>query len=307
MNTVVHAGFGVAGLQPPGIDAAASRHPVDGSPVLALRDITHRFGPETVLEKVDLSLARGEVLALLGRSGCGKTTLLRIAAGLLAPSEGQVEAGFRDAAVVFQQPDLLPWKRVLDNIAFGLKARGMPRVERRERARALARQVGLRTEDLDKYPAELSGGMQSRVAFARALAIEPDILLMDEPFSALDLGLRSQMHALLAARISTVHSAGLLVTHDLMDALRIAHEVVLMEPCPGRVLVRFRIERPLAERDDAWVYCHTGLLLDHPTVRSAFELPLRTHGVRECEARLGENSIHVLPEPPVAALAARRA
>jgi len=242
---------------------------------LALHAVTHRFGPETVLEGIDLHVARGEVLALLGRSGCGKTTLLRIAAGLLAPSEGQVRTDFARHAVVFQQPGLLPWQRLLDNIALGLKARGLPRAERRGRAARLAAQVGLAPEDHAKYPGELSGGMQSRAALARAFAVEPALLLLDEPFSALDVGLRAEMHALLLRHVGAHRAAALMVTHDLMDAVRLAHELVLMTPGPGRVLARFRIAQPLAARDDAWVYRHTALLLAHPLVRQAFDLPAR--------------------------------
>lgn len=241
--------------------------------VLALQGIEHRFGPHTVLEGIDLCVAPGQVVALLGRSGCGKSTLLRIAAGLLAPTRGRVRVDGAHTALVFQQPSLLPWKRLLDNIALGLKARGMGRHARRQRAAELAAQVGLAPEDHDKYPAELSGGMQSRAALARAFAVQPRLLLLDEPFAALDVGLRADMQALLSRHVLAQGAAALLVTHDVMDALRLAHELVLLLPDPGRVLARFVIEQPLAERDDAWVYGHTAALLAHPAVRQAFELP----------------------------------
>lgn len=241
--------------------------------VLELIGIGHQYGPETVLENINLRLAHGEVMALLGRSGCGKTTLLRIAAGLLTPSEGQVTVDFAGTAVVFQQPSLLPWKRLLDNIALGLKPRGIARAQRHALATTMAAKVGLKPEDRDKYPSELSGGMQSRAALARAFIVEPTVLLLDEPFSALDIGLRSQMQALLADHISRQGSAALMVTHDLMDAVRLAHQVVLMVPDPGRVLARFRIDQPLAQRDDAWAYQQAAGLLQHPLVRTVFELP----------------------------------
>lgn len=240
---------------------------------LALRRIEHRFGPHTVLEGIDLRVAPGRVTALLGRSGCGKSTLLRIAAGLIAPTRGRVRVDLAHTALVFQQPNLLPWKRLLDNIALGLKARGMGRSARRQRAAELASEVGLDVHDHDKYPAELSGGMQSRAALARALAVQPRLLLLDEPFAALDVGLRADMHVLLARQVLQHGAAALMVTHDVMDALRLAHEVVLMLPDPGRVLARFVIAVPLAERNDAWVYANTGALMAHPAVRQAFELP----------------------------------
>ena len=253
-------------------------------PALALHAITHRFGPDTVLEHVDLTVPHGEVVALLGRSGCGKTTLLRIAAGLLAPTEGAVHTDFDRHAIVFQQPGLLPWKHLLDNIALGLKARGMPPAQRHARAAALAAQVGLRPEDHAKYPSELSGGMQCRAALARAFAVEPALLLMDEPFSALDIGLRAEMHALLVQHVSAHGAAALLVTHDLMDAVRLAHTLVLMTPSPGRVLARFHIPHPLAVRDDAWVHRHTALLTLHPLVRQAFSLPARPAAAANADA-----------------------
>ncbi|MFV0680224.1 MAG: ABC transporter ATP-binding protein [Ottowia sp.] len=267
-------------------------------PALALHAIGHRYGPATVLEGVDLQVPPGEVVALLGRSGCGKTTLLRIAAGLLTPSEGRVDTDFSRHAIVFQQPSLLPWQRLLDNIALGLKARGLARAERRARAATLAAQVGLTEQDHAKYPAELSGGMQSRAALARAFAVEPALLLMDEPFSALDVGLRAEMHALLAQHIHDHAAAALLVTHDVMDAVRLAHGLVFMVPDPGRVLVRFGMAQPLNQRDDEWVFHHTALLMAHPLVRQAFSLPpLTPEAAASAQTRLAASGIHMLACP----------
>ena len=138
---------------------------------------------------------------MLGASGCGKTTLLRLAARSLAPSAGRINNRFARVAVVFQEPRLMPWADALDNAAFGLKALGWAAAPRRAKARELLLRLGLRDSDLSKRPPALSGGMRQRVALARAMAIEPDLILMDKPFSALDLGLRRQLQDLLRAEV----------------------------------------------------------------------------------------------------------
>ena len=154
---------------------------------LHVRHLYHRYGPTEVLADVGLDLYAGETLALVGPSGCGKSTLLQVLAGLLVPTEMIMHCDFRGIGYVFQQPNLMPWMTARDNIALGLKALGVPRSARRKQADHMAQRLGLTTQDLDKYPHELSGGMQSRVSLGRALAVCPDLLLLDEPFSALDI------------------------------------------------------------------------------------------------------------------------
>lgn len=239
---------------------------------LRIRKLHHRYGLSEVLTDINLDLEAGETLALVGPSGCGKSTLLHIVAGLLVPSEGQVQSAFRQPASVFQEARLLPWQRALDNIALGLKARHLPRPERRQQAAALGLRMGLSPEDLKKYPHELSGGMQSRVALARALVTQPDLLLLDEPFSALDIGLKAELYALLAEQTQEANTAVLIITHDLMEAVRLADRIVMMVPEPGRILRAYPITAPRHARSDAWIYQTTAVLMRQEEVRTGFGL-----------------------------------
>lgn len=241
-------------------------------PHLRLQGVSHAYGLRTVLDGIDLALNAGQVHALVGPSGCGKTTLLHLCAGLLRCQGGVLNNGFRAPAVMFQQPRLLPWKTTLHNIALGLQAAGVPRTERLARATAMAAQVGLDAAALDQFPHALSGGMQSRAALARALVTEPDLLLLDEPFSALDIGLKAQLHRLLLAEQRARGLAVLMITHDLMEAVRLADQVLVMASDPGRMVHSFAPALPAALRDDAYVYQTTAELLQVPSVQDAFGL-----------------------------------
>jgi len=241
---------------------------------LRVRALEHSFALRTVLSGIDLDVDAGRVTALVGPSGCGKTTLLHLIAGLLPIRSGQLESSFTRASCVFQQARLLPWKRTLDNIGLGLKADGLDRPQRIRRAREMALRVGLVEDDLEKFPHQLSGGMQSRVALARALVTEPDLLLMDEPFSALDIGLKHELYALLAEHLAEHGMGVLMITHDLMEALRLADTLVVMAAEPGRVMRRFRIGRAATLRDDAFIHHRCANLLEDPVVRTSFGLPL---------------------------------
>jgi len=240
---------------------------------LRVQGLGHRFGLTEVLSGIDLVLAPGEAVSLVGPSGCGKTTLLHLIAGLEQASEGRIDNGFGNPAHVFQQPRLLPWKIARDNIALGLKARGMARAERDARADAIGRRLGLSPDDLDKFPHQLSGGMQSRVALARAFVLEPDLLLLDEPFSALDIGLKAELYALLLKELADRGASLLMITHDLMEAVRLTDRILMMAPEPGRVVGAFRLERPRKQRDEDWIYRTTAAFMDAPAVRQGFGLP----------------------------------
>jgi NitT/TauT family transport system ATP-binding protein len=248
---------------------------------LQLHQVHHRFALTEVLADINLELTAGETVALVGPSGCGKTTLLNLVADLLTCAEGRIDNGFSSVAYVFQQPRLLPWKTARDNIALGLKARGVPHAERIRRASALGVALGLTEDDLDKFPHALSGGMQSRVALARALALEPDLLLLDEPFSALDIGLKEELYRLLLEQVAARGSAVLMITHDLMEAVRLADRIQMMAPNPGRIVREFRLDRAKPERDDAWVYQTTAALMQAPEVREGFGLG-QAIGARAC-------------------------
>ena len=240
---------------------------------LVLQDVRHSYALTEVLGGVGLALSPGRVLALVGPSGCGKTTLLHLCAGLLEVQEGRIIQPFAPTAVMFQQPRLLPWMAVLDNIALALKAQGVDKRQRHAQARQMALALGLPELSLAQYPAELSGGMQSRVALARALVLAPKLLLMDEPFSALDVGLRYQLHQLLLEQQAASGMAVLLITHDLMEAVRLADDVLVMAPGPGRIVAHYQPAGAALARTDDLVYRCAAELQQHPRVRAAFELP----------------------------------
>jgi ABC-type nitrate/sulfonate/bicarbonate transport system ATPase subunit len=190
---------------------------------------------------VDLTLADGEAVALIGPSGCGKSTLLLAAAGLLRPSGGSVRVGQElvdgprlRTALILQDFGLLPWKTVIDNAELGLRIRKHPADERRRRALAALERVGL-GEFLHLYPSELSGGMRQRLALARALALDADLLLMDEPLSALDALTREDLQDLLLTLWHDRGHTSVLVTHSIEEAVYLGRSVVVMSPRPGRV------------------------------------------------------------------------
>lgn len=259
---------------------------------LCVEGLSHAYAMRPVLENIDLAVPAGRTLALVGPSGCGKTTLLHLCAGLLEVQQGRIEQASVHRAMLFQQPHLLPWKSAADNIALGLKAQGIPRSHRLEAACAMGLRVGLDVLALAQFPHELSGGMQSRVSLARALVLQPDLLLLDEPFAALDVGLRAQMHQLLLGEQHQRQMAVLMITHDLMEAVRLADTVLVMASRPGRLVWQLELNQPARQRSDAWVYQTSADLLSQPVVRLAFDLPAIE--ANACNAEGPTNPEHAL-------------
>jgi NitT/TauT family transport system ATP-binding protein len=205
-------------------------------------------GTTQALSDINLTIGQHEFVSLIGRSGCGKTTALRIMAGLITPTTGEVKIGGKplwsgtnidssvisQLGVVFQDANLFPWYNIIDNISLPLRLRGVPKTERYARARELADLVGLKGFE-KSYPRELSGGMRQRVAIARALSCDPELLLMDEPFGALDALTRERMNLELQRIVTAIKATVVFVTHDIAEAVFLGDRVVHLTPRPGRI------------------------------------------------------------------------
>jgi NitT/TauT family transport system ATP-binding protein len=217
------------------------------APAIQITDVTKAYGKggsaTLALDGVSLSVAPGELVCLIGASGCGKSTLLSLVAGLDAPTAGTVSTGGRRVAFMFQEPALFPWLTAAQNVELPLRANGVARAERKQRARDLLDSVHL-AGFAGKRPHELSGGMRQRVALARALAQDADVLLMDEPFGALDAMTRDLLHELLEGIWRREGFSVLFVTHEVREAVRLGDRVVLLSSRPGRVLEDFDIGIP---------------------------------------------------------------
>ncbi|WIM93919.1 ABC transporter ATP-binding protein [Actinoplanes oblitus] len=209
------------------------------------------------LSEVDLTVGDGEFVALIGPSGCGKSTLLRLIADLIPPTSGSVTVAGKSAGqarrdqaygLAFQQAGLFEWRTVRRNVELPLELRGVSRADRRARAERMLDLVGL-AEFAGHYPAQLSGGMQQRVAIARALAVRPPLLLMDEPFGALDEMTRERLQAELLSICATTGTSAVFVTHSIAEAVFLADRVVVMSARPGRITASISVELP--SRDDA--------------------------------------------------------
>jgi NitT/TauT family transport system ATP-binding protein len=229
--------------------------PAPGDPIAQVRGVgkTYEGGVEA-LRGIDLDFPRGELTTLLGPSGCGKTTLLKIIAGLIEPSGGEVLVNGRptrgpgpERAFVFQDFALMPWATVLRNVAFGLELRGVPRAEREAEARRRIAEVRLSGFE-HSYPHQLSGGMRQRVGLARALAVDADILLMDEPFASVDEQTRRKFQEDLLALLAVERKTVIFVTHSIEEAVYVSDQIVLLRRRPGSVT---RIIRPGLRRDGA--------------------------------------------------------
>jgi NitT/TauT family transport system ATP-binding protein len=202
------------------------------------------------LDRVSLEVAQGEFVCLLGASGCGKSTLLNLIVGLYKISSGTIDVGGRRVALMFQEPALFPWLNVLKNVEMGMRFRGVSAEERRSKAYELLKLVHLEAFAA-RRPHELSGGMRQRVAIARALSQEADVLLMDEPFGALDAMTRDVLHDEIETIWARTGLTVLFVTHNVREAVRLGDRVVLLSSRPGRVVSEFPIEIPRPRSADS--------------------------------------------------------
>jgi NitT/TauT family transport system ATP-binding protein len=245
---------------------------------LEYRNVTMRFADAAgdgliAVAGVSLSVADGEVVSLIGPSGCGKSTLLNIGAGLYAPNEGaafvdgdKVEGPNAHVAFMLQKDLLLPWRSVAANVMLGAEIQGQTRSERQRRAQGLLEGFGL-AEFADRYPHQLSGGMRQRAALARTLAVDPSVLLLDEPFSAVDAQTRMVLQRDLASTLTRAGKTALLITHDLLEAVTLSDRVLVMSARPGRIVDEMAIDlprrdEPLARRRDPRVNDYVARLMD---------------------------------------------
>ena len=228
---------------------------------LRVRKVYNSGHDEVVaLEEVTFAVGEGEFVTVVGRSGCGKTTLLKLTAGLLSPTAGavhvaraSVQGPLTNIGIVFQSPVLLPWRKTIDNVLLQIEARKLKVEDYRQRALELLELTGLKGFE-DKYPSELSGGMQQRVSISRALIHDPPLLLMDEPFGALDAITRDEMNLELLRIWGEAKKTVLFITHSIAEAVFLGDRVIVMTPRPGKVaeIVKVDLPRPrtTAMRDD---------------------------------------------------------
>jgi NitT/TauT family transport system ATP-binding protein len=240
----------------PAAAASANARPSHGGPAISVKNLsktyTTRRGPVEAVRDSSFDVKDGEFVALVGPSGCGKSTILQIVAGLIPYDDGTVHVagneakpGRREVGIMFQAAVLLPWRTVLENVLLPMEVFGLDNAQAKERAHELLDVVGLQGFD-DKYPWELSGGMQQRASLARILVYEPEILLMDEPFAALDEFTRERLNVELASIHETYGRSVLYVTHNIQEAVLLSDRVVVMKPHPGEILdiIETKLPRP---------------------------------------------------------------
>jgi NitT/TauT family transport system ATP-binding protein len=257
---------------------------------IEFRNVTKRFPartphgqPVTAVQNVTVSIHDGEVVALIGPSGCGKSTLLNMGSGLYLPTEGEVLVNGRrvegpnpQVAFMLQKDLLLPWRTILQNAELGLEIRGARPQERRERAHALLKKCHLSGFE-NHYPHQLSGGMRQRAALARTLAVDPLVLLMDEPFSALDAQTKMVLQQDLAQTLAAEKKTALLITHDLVESIALADRVLVMSQRPGTIIEEIRIgdlpdrSNPMVRRRSPRVQEYAARLMELLHIRDKVE------------------------------------
>jgi NitT/TauT family transport system ATP-binding protein len=251
-------------VQPLRKDVVAVRAGADAPSALSIRNLAVRFGARTILNAINLDIREGEFLCIVGSSGSGKTTLLRVLAGLARPAEGavlfegtEISGPSRDRAIIFQDYSkaLLPWRTVRGNVALSLEARSVPAGERNAVIDKLLAKMGL-SQAQEQFPGQLSGGMQQRVQIARCLAQEPKLLLMDEPFGALDAMTRQTLQDEILQLAAEQRITNVFITHDLEEAIYLGDRVVVLGQSPATIITSIEIELPrprnqLTTREDS--------------------------------------------------------
>ena len=221
------------------------------SAAISIRDLTVRFGTEVLaVDRFSLDIASGEFVSIVGPSGCGKTTVLNLLTGLIPLAQGQIEvqgrpprAGNPDVAYMLARDSLLPWRSTLDNACYGMELRDVPRAAREAKARQLLERVGLGSF-MHAWPNQLSHGMRQRAALARTFCLDSPILLMDEPFGALDAQTKLQLEDLLLELWSAERRTVVFITHDLAEAVALSDRVIVMSARPGRIIADMKIDLP---------------------------------------------------------------
>jgi len=280
-------------LRSPVVAADSSAAPAVGPAAIEFDNVSLVFAgdgrPVHALDRVSISAPRGQITSVVGPSGCGKTTLLRLAAGLLEPSSGCVLHNGRavkglNAGVGFvtQDSNLFPWATTLANVEFPLAVRGVPRRQRRECAMEWIDTVGLAGFE-NSYPSQLSGGMQKRVSIARTFIYEPDVILLDEPFGALDAQTRMILHHQLLVLWNERRMTMLFITHDLVEAIALSDQVMVMSNRPGRVKERYSVPLP-RPRNVFEIYLEPGFDDAYGALWKHFKAELATDRVRSMPA-----------------------
>jgi len=243
---------------------------------LVVKNLYFSFGFKDILEDINFVLEKGKVISIVGPSGGGKTTLLHLCSNLLKLENGKIENSFKSSAFAFQEPRLLPWKNVIDNIALGLLAKKCKKDEAIKKAKEIALKFGLTQDDFMKFTKDLSGGMKQRVSFARALVVNPSLLFLDEPFSALDIGLKKELQSILIESINKQNMSVLFITHDLMEAIKLSDEIIVLKAQPvGHIVKKFNIKLEKDKRDDEFVHNEMAKFLKDKTIIDSFELELK--------------------------------
>ena len=241
---------------------------------LEVEELNFYFGFTQILNDINFTLGSAEVVSIVGPSGGGKTTLLKLCGGLLDVTEGKITNSFDSSAFAFQDARLLPWKTTIENIMLPIVVKqGYDKAYKY--ACEIAIKFGLEEKDFEKYPKDLSGGMRQRVNFARALVTKPQLLFLDEPFSALDIGLKRELQDFVLQSSINFGTAVLFITHDIMEAIRMSDRILLLKSDPGEIIKTYEINQPKSQRDDAFVFEQTKKFLSDDMILQTFEIKAR--------------------------------